>query len=61
MGSICRQDREGFFSALDDAIHQPFRGQKIPGFFEVRDYLHPVSYTHLDVYKRQSESSRHNR
>ena len=34
MGSICRQDREGFFSALDDAIH-------------------PVSYTHLDVYKRQ--------
>ena len=40
MGSICRQDREGFFSALDDAIHQPFRGQKIPGFFEVRDYLH---------------------
>lgn len=40
MGSICRQDREGFFAALDDAIHQPFRGQKIPGFFEIREYLH---------------------
>lgn len=40
MGSICRQDREGFFAALDDAIHQPFRGQKIPGFFEIRKYLH---------------------
>lgn len=40
MGSICRQDREGFFAALDDVIHQPFRGQKIPGFFEIREYLH---------------------
>jgi len=39
MGSICHNDREGFFASLDDAIHQPFRGQKIPGFFEVRDYL----------------------
>ena len=40
MGSICRQDREGFFAPLDDVIHQPFRGQKIPGFFEIREYLH---------------------
>ncbi|NLJ48920.1 MAG: homoserine kinase [Candidatus Atribacteria bacterium] len=40
IGAVCRQDREGFFTALDDAIHQPFRGQKIPGFFEVREYLH---------------------
>ena len=39
VGCICRQDREGFFAALDDAIHQPFRGQKIPGFFEVHEYL----------------------
>ncbi len=39
VGSILTRSRENFFEALDDAIHQPFRGQKIPGFVEVRDYL----------------------
>ena len=39
MGGVITQNRDDFFMALDDRIHQPFRGQKIPGFFEVRDYL----------------------
>ncbi len=39
MGSLFEQDFPGFLLALEDYIHQPYRGKEIKGFFEVKDYV----------------------
>ncbi|MEI6157322.1 MAG: homoserine kinase [Atribacterota bacterium] len=39
VGSIIQKDRESFFLALDDAIHQPYREPRVKGFSEVRNFL----------------------
>ena len=39
MGSIFTEDREGFLLSLEDEIHQPYRGAKIKGFCEVKEYI----------------------
>lgn len=39
LGSIFIQDFSGFLLALEDSVHQPYRGQEIKGFFAVKDYV----------------------
>ena len=39
LGSIFTGDKEGFFLSLEDEIHQPYRGAKIKGFSEVKEYI----------------------
>lgn len=39
LGSIFTEDKEGFLLSLEDEIHQPYRGAKIKGFNEVKEYI----------------------
>lgn len=39
LGSLFEQDFEGFLLALEDYLHQPYRGKEIKGFFEVKEYV----------------------
>lgn len=39
LGSLFEKDAEGFLRALEDRIHEPYRGKHVVGFFEVKDYV----------------------
>ncbi|WP_017872791.1 homoserine kinase [Candidatus Caldatribacterium saccharofermentans] len=39
LGSLFTRDREGFFRALEDRIHEPYRGKYVVGFPEVKEYV----------------------
>ena len=39
VGSVAMCDREGFFAALEDRVHEPYRGKWIKGYFEVKEFL----------------------
>lgn len=39
LGSLFERDQRGFFRALEDRIHEPYRGKHVVGFFEVKEYV----------------------
>ncbi|MEN3186279.1 MAG: homoserine kinase [Atribacterota bacterium] len=39
LGSLFEGDFDGFLLALEDYLHQPYRGKAIKGFFEVKEYV----------------------
>ncbi|MGQ9472442.1 MAG: homoserine kinase [Candidatus Caldatribacteriaceae bacterium] len=39
LGSLFIQDFSGFFLALEDSVHQPYRGREVKGFFAVKEYI----------------------
>lgn len=39
LGSLFANDFDGFLLALEDLIHEPYRGKAISGFFEVKEYV----------------------
>lgn len=39
LGSLFKGDVDGFFCALEDRIHEPYRGRYVKGFSEVKAYV----------------------
>ncbi len=39
LGSIFEKDLSGFLMALEDYVHEPYRGREVRGFFEVKNYV----------------------
>jgi len=39
LGSLFQHDFEGFLLALEDYLHEPYRGKEISGFFAVKEYI----------------------
>lgn len=39
LGSFFKGDVDGFFCALEDRIHEPYRGKHVKGFSEIKAYI----------------------
>ncbi|HSV31271.1 MAG TPA: homoserine kinase [Atribacteraceae bacterium] len=39
VGSVAQRDRDGFLDALDDVIHEPYRGERIIGYRAIKDFI----------------------